>query len=334
MFKSNFFILVVLYLIGFPTISMADFRHFIWTMQTPVTISDIHLDYDDSTTYASGSVSGGLYGIHQGINVYQNCKGNNDYLSATQEKTAWLIIQNKVYVGSVPISINIDAYNNWKLPGQSPLYNYSSKINQITVYTALGDCFPLGPFGSVDFHWHDAKITVSMSSGNLPPGVYRVPVTYYYAYEENKFTDNDRGPSSDVPNLIVNGLGTQSKFMLNITVRSKCDFNNNPLKLIHDITLGNPSSYSSDLASYSISCTASTPVKLELLGATKIPGKSNNYTKCGESECELKFKDGTSVSDGYISGKKDFIVNSTFHPTNETKAGTFQGAGILRVTIN
>lgn len=335
MFKFIFFILNTLYFIGYPIIGVSgEFRHFIWTMQTPVAMADLNINYNDSTTSTYGVMDGGLNGTHTGINVYRNCKGNNNSLNATQEKTAWLIIQDKVYAGSVPITIGMYSTNGWFYPGQAQLPGYISRVNQLSVSTQLDQCFQAGAFPGVDFYWKKAEVSVSMSSGNLPPGVYRIPVNYYYAFEENKFTDaNDKGPPNDVPKLIVGGLGTRGTFILNITVKSKCDFNNNPLKSTHDITLGDSSSYSSELASYSISCGASTPVKLELLGATKIPGKNNNFTKCGDSECELKFKDGTAISDGQIMGKKDFVINSTFHPTDKTKAGTFQGSGILRVTI-
>ncbi|WP_353242064.1 hypothetical protein [Providencia sp.] len=333
--KPHLFILMLLNILLFPVTSLAgDYRHFIWTMASSVTTNDILINYNDTTISASSIMSGGLNGIYNAKNVYTKCKGTSDKLSATQEKTAWLIMQNKVYANGVPISLSIDSYNGWNYPGQSQLSGYTSKVNQISVSTEVGICWNLGSTIPVDFHWRSARITATLSQGNLAPGTYRVPVAYYYAFEENKFTDsNDKGPSANVPSLIVGGLGRRDTFTLIIDVKSKCDFNSNPLQLTHDITLGDESSYKSNLTNYSISCGFSTPVKMELIGTNKPTGKGANFTKCGEGDCELQFSDGKSISEEKITRKKDYLINSIFHPDDKTKTGSFQGAGVLRVTI-
>ncbi|APC09857.1 MULTISPECIES: hypothetical protein [Providencia] len=333
--KPHFFILILLNILFFPVTSIAgDYRHFIWTMTSPVKTNDMLINYNDMTTSASSIMSGGLNGLYNARSVYTRCKGTNDKLSATQEKTAWLIMQNRVYVNNVPISLNIDSYNSWTYPAQSQISGYISKINQITIKTDVGGCWTLGSMIPVDFHWRSARITATLSQGNLAPGIYRVPVAYYYAFEENKFTTpEEKGPSADVPNLIVGGLGRRDSFTLIIDVKSKCDFNSNQLQLTHDITLGDESSYKSNVTNYSISCSASTPVKMELIGTNKPTGKSANFTKCGEGDCELQFSDGKTISEEKVTGKKDYLINSTFHPDDKTKTGSFQGAGILRVTI-
>ncbi|HEC8329742.1 TPA: hypothetical protein RG647_RS15375 [Providencia rettgeri] len=333
--KPNLFILILLNILFFPITSIAgDYRHFIWTMTSSVKANDMLINYNDTAISASSIMSGGLNGIYNARNVYTRCKGTDDKLKATQEKTAWLIMQNKVYANGVPISLSIDSYNDWKYPAQPQISGYISKINQISVNTDVGGCWVLGSTIPVDFHWRSARITATLSQGNLAPGVYRIPVAYYYAFEENKFTDsNEKGPSANVPSLVVGGLGRRDTLTLIINVKSKCDFNSNPLQLTHDITLGDESSYKSSVTNYSISCGVSTPVKMELIGASKPTGKSVNFTQCGEGNCELQFSNGKAISEEHITGKKDYLINSIFHPDNKTKTGSFQGAGVLRVTI-
>ncbi|MEX6224413.1 hypothetical protein AB6F55_06025 [Providencia hangzhouensis] len=136
-----------------------------------------------------------------------------------------------------------------------------------------------------------------------------------------------------MPNLIVGGLGRRDSFTLIIDVKSKCDFNSNQLQLTHDITLGDESSYKSNVTNYSISCSASTPVKMELIGTNKPTGKSANFTKCGEGDCSYNLAMEKQSVRRKSQGKKDYLINSTFHPDDKTKTGSFQGAGILRVTI-
>lgn len=332
--KHSVFILTLLNLLCFSVISKADYRHFIWVVSNPVKMNDVAIKYNDTTANASSTMEGGWSGYHRSRTVYSACKGTNDLLAGTQEKTAWLIIQDKVYVGSVPITISIDTYNGWKRPGQPQVQGYVSRINQKTVQTDLGGCWPLGSSQMVDFHWVTPKITLTMAAGSLAPGSYRVPVNYYYAFEENKFLkDTEKGPSGNVPNLILGGAGTKSTFYLNITVQSKCDFNSNPIQLTHDITLGDETSYKSNIASYSVSCTQKNPVKMELIGSSKPTGKAVNFTKCGEGYCELTFDDGTAITQENITGKKNYLINSKYHSNDKSKTGTFSGAGILRVTI-
>ncbi|EOE1546127.1 hypothetical protein ACJ9E6_004207 [Providencia rettgeri] len=333
--KPHFFILISLNILFFPVTSLAgDYRHFIWTLTNKVAIDDITVDYNDTTISASSIMSGPLNGTHNAKNVYSKCKGSNGEASATQEKTAWLIIQDKVYINGIPISLEIDSYRDWKYPAQPQLSGYVSKVNQKSMETGLYRCFSLGSNYGVDAHWRDARITAKIPESNFTPGIYSIPVAYYYAFEENKFTDsNEKGPSANVPKLIVGGLGRRDTFTLIINVKSKCDFNSNPLQLTHDITLGDESSYKSNLTNYSISCGFSTPVKMELIGTNKPTGKGANFTKCGEGDCELQFSDGKSISEEKITGKKDYLINSIFHPADKTKTGSFQGAGVLRVTI-
>lgn len=333
--KPQFFILILLNILLFPVTSLAgDYRHFIWALTNKLEINDIIIDYNDTTISGSSIIHGELGGNRSARNVYTNCKGTDNYLNATQDKTAWLIMQNKVYVNGVPISLSIDSYNDWNYPGQPQLPGYISKINQKVINSTLYYCFPVDSTYSIEAHWRNAKITATMPKNNLAPGVYRIPIAYYYAFEENKYTDsNNRAPSTNTPNLIVGGSGRRDTFTLIINVKSKCDFNSNPLQLTHDIILGDESSYKSELTSYSISCGFSTPVKMELIGANKPIGKSANFTKCGEGDCELQFSDGKSISEEKIIGKKDYLINSIFHPDEKTKTGTFQGSGVLRVTI-
>lgn len=72
---------------------------------------------------------------------------------------------------------------------------------------------------------------------------------------------------------------------------------------------------------------------MELIGSSKPTGKGINFTKCGEGDCELTFNDGTAISEDKITGKKDYLINSKYHPNDKSKTGTFSGAGVLRVTI-
>lgn len=332
--KHSIFIVTLLYVLGFSMTSKADYRHFIWVVSNPVRMDDIVIKYNDTTVSASSKMDGGWSGNHRSRNVYSACRGTNDALDATQEKTAWLIMQNRVYVGTVPITLSIDSYNGWKAPGQAQVQGYVSRVNQKTVKTPLGTCWSLGSSQLVDFHWLTPIITIRMAAGSLAPGSYRVPVSYYYAFEENKFLkDTAKGPANNVPNLILGGAGTKSSFNLAITVESKCDFNSNPIQLVHDITLGDESSYKSNVASYSVSCSKTNPVKMELIGSSKPTGKDINFTKCGEGDCELTFNDGTAISQENITGKKDYLINSKYHPNDKSKTGSFKGAGILRVTI-
>lgn len=73
---------------------------------------------------------------------------------------------------------------------------------------------------------------------------------------------------------------------------------------------------------------------MELIGANKVSGKNSNYTTCGDGECELKFSNGKYKDETKVIGSKDYIINSTFHMNGKVNAGTFQGAGVLRLTIH
>ncbi|QCJ68852.1 hypothetical protein C9446_02560 [Providencia heimbachae] len=334
--KKNAVVLTVFCLSFFPVKSISEeYRHFLWSMEKKIITNDIYINYDDHNNSGQSYLSGGFKGEYNARNLYSNCSGNQNNLNSTQEKTAWLIIRDSIVIGNSLIKLDILNQSGWRYPAQPQDVGYVSKVNQITVNTPVGVCWPNGGVTTVDFHWSDAVIKATVVSGGLAPGIYRAPVMFYYGFEENKFTSESyKGPSANIPNLIKAGYGGIDSFNLVIAVRSKCNFNTNVISLKHDIILGKEETYESNLSTYNISCDSEVPITMELIGANKVSGKNSNYTTCGDGECELKFSNGKYKDETKVIGSKDYIINSTFHINGKVNAGTFQGAGVLRLTIH
>lgn len=329
--------LLILCLAGiFSLKANADYRHFLFTPETPIKIEQGVVSFDDDTTSIDLSVSGGPNGDKLGTVQFASCTGSREDETATQDKTGWLILPEQVKVNGVIIKTTILSDNGWYTPGIS-VSGYVIKIIQKKVSTPLGPCWTVGETLPVDFFWQNAKVRITVPKQKLLPGDYKLTIPYYYGYEENKYIGNS-APYLDVPHKIISMGNTRGDIDLTIHVASKCNFNATQISLSHGSMIGqNADGNQTKPYNLNMRCDPGTSLSVKLVGTQKVSGKTDNYTQCGTGGmCELTFDNGKYDEIMTVDNSKTLSIKSTYHLNDFTKpvAESFEGSGVLQVLIN
>ena len=182
--------------------------------------------------------------------------------------------------------------------------------------------------------------TLSFDEAQARPGVYNLVIPLSWGYEENKRSGGDSG---SVWRRIGGALndGTMVMAQTTITLQSQCSYNMNDINLSHgSITLdGHTTSYPSNNYPLQIKCkNGTTTVNVSIVGNSLVPGKTENFTPCGEGgNCELTFD--TSIKNDVwnekidVNGHETINVKSSYHPGSSPVAGKFNGSGILKIRV-
>ncbi|ECF1965629.1 TPA_asm: hypothetical protein G2179_19025 [Salmonella enterica subsp. enterica serovar Give] len=315
----------------------AAYRHFLFSPLTPINIETDVITVDDYTTSINLSASGGPNGPMWGTNLMSRCSGGSDLDSATQDKTAWLIVPKQVKVNGIQIIVDVLNNNGWFEPNQRFPSGYTGKITQKTERTLLETCWTEGDRQLVTFYWRDATVKLTIPRQKILPGSYSVLVPYYYGHEENKFTD-EPAPAYDIPAKIISSGNTKGNFSVTINVTSKCNLDTSPVNLSHGLMAGRGAD-GNQTKSYNlnVTCTPGTSLSVKLLGSQKVSGKTDNYTKCGTGGmCELTFDNGKYNETMTVNNNKTLSIKSTYRLNDITKpvAESFEGSGVLQVQVN
>lgn len=201
-------------------------------------------------------------------------------------------------------------------------------------------CWREGEQLSPEMIWNNASVRVELPKQSLKPGRYSIPVTYYYAFEENKYTKTP-ADAWDIPDEILNAAGAKGTFYVNINAVSVCNIVDSQSKIIN-LSHGSMSSLDADgkkTQPYNVKfkCNPGSSIKVTLKGGVQVPGRTKNFTKCGSGTCEINFNgnkyDEKVTADSY--GGVDLSITSTYHLDNSNVVGgAFQGSAVLTYLID
>ncbi|WP_073534637.1 PapG carbohydrate binding domain-containing protein [Serratia marcescens] len=318
-----------------------DYRSFLFipNTQAKITIPDINVN--DSFVEVTGRITGGLSGANPASVIRSQCAGIDDNRIGIQEKTAWLIVPKNVTYNGVNVKMSILETNGWRSPNQYIDDFFSAKVYQTRITgEELFRCWSVGTSLSPILIWQNASIKIQLPKQSLQPGRYSIPVDYYYAFEENKFTEYAAN-AEDIPNKILGTSAAKGRFYININAISVCNVVNSQNKSIN-LSHGTMTTLEADgnkTQPYNVKfkCNPNTSVSIKLSGGFPVPGKTKNFTKCGPGTCELNFNG--SKYDEKISADKngdlDISITSTFHLDNSNiTGGEFIGSAVLTYLID
>jgi hypothetical protein len=320
----------------FSNYCIADHRNFLFIPQTQAEIKVPSIAINDSFVETTGYVVGGLSGSNLATVISKQCAGTDSNLIGIQEKTAWLIIPKEVSYNGVSIELEVLSENGWRTPNQSVSSQYSAKVYQERLSgEKLFECWDVGSLMRPILIWRNASINVKVGKQSIKPGSYRIPVDYYYAFEENKYTSQPAN-AEGIPNKILSNSGARGLFYIDITAVSVCkvvDGENKSINLSHG-TMTTLEADRNKTQPYNLKfkCNPSTSVSIKLLGGFSVPGKTGNFTKCGTGYCELNFNgnkyDEKLKADN--NGDLDVSITSTFHLNRgDITGGAFRGSAVL-----
>lgn len=320
----------------------ADYRSFLFIPNTQAKINIPDITVDDSSVEKNGIATGGLSGANAAKVIRSRCLGGNDELIGTQSKTAWLIIPKRVVSDGVTIDLSILDTNGWKTPSQFVDRSYSAKVFQTeAVGQKLFGCWTEGSSLSPILVWNDASINVRLQKQSISPGRYSIPVNYFYAFEENKYTGKDGANADDIPNTILYNSGSKGRFYININAVSVCnvvDGENKSINLSHGtMTTLEADGNKTQPHNIKFKCNPNTSVSIKLSGGFPVSGKTKNYTKCGPGTCELNFNGDKYDEKLRVdkNGNLDISITSTFHLDNSNvTGGAFRGSAVLTYLID
>lgn len=246
-------------------------------------------------------------------------------------KGALLLIKNIVEVNGIRLTVRVDGWN--KL---SDADGYTLYRNERTTGGWGNQCWPQGAYyNEIHYYTPDAQVIVSASpSQTLYPGKYNISVPYVYGFEELKYDRSPNDRINDIRNSLVNGPKSSLDVALNVT--SQCSINTRLISLSHGtLTPDAAKLHTSKASDVHISCTNSVNVRLRLLGAQTVPGRTANFTDCGNGgQCELKLDSGGIDEVVSVTQNKTVSITSTLHPkVGGAVEGVFEGNGVLEVTI-
>lgn len=210
------------------------------------------------------------------------------------------------------------------------------KINRVESEWPVSICYPVGKIVDFPADPGDLYIDVQVDRRTAIPGNYVVSVPFRYLYEELKGYINGWPSYDRMGQLIAHSPVTE--FKVNISVRSKCDFNASPINLSHGTMSGQSADGNQTLPyNLNVTCTPGTSLSVKLLGTQKVSGKTDNYTQCGTGGvCELTFDNGKYDETITIDNSKTLSIKSTYRLNDITKpvAESFEGSGILQMLVN
>lgn len=334
--------LYILVFILFSNFSFANsYRSFLFIPNNQAKIIMPEITVNDSSAVVYGYVTGGLSGASPARVASSRCLGNNNNLKGTQDKTAWFLIPKEVDYNGIRVKLEVLSTGGWVNPNQPVNDHYSAKVYQKKLNNVmLFNCWREGEQLMPDMIWSTASIKVEIPKQRLKPGRYSIPVNYYYAFEENKYTERP-ADSSDIPYKILISDGSQGMFVINVNVVSVCNIVSSQSKIIN-LSHGSMSSLDADgqkTQPYNVKfkCKPGTSIKVTLKGGVQVPGRTKNFTKCGSGNCEINFNgnkyDENVKADRY--GDVDLSITSTYHLDNhDVVGGAFQGSAVLTYLID
>ncbi|HIE1976843.1 TPA: hypothetical protein ACXKGF_004936 [Escherichia coli] len=330
------------------------YQNFFWEpVSDKAAISEVSpvIIYDDSAR-VEGSVKfpgDGRYKV-----IKSQCGPESSKLSRPWgDNTYWIQYPDGIQIDQLSgLVYTIDV--NWGRPTSgSAIKNYRTRAANTQRFQYLGDdndCWPVGQETDVIMSSQvnrDAKITVDIQRGNAWPGEYRLEVPFKWMFEERKWSEDYIMPDPIFPEAAsyLDGYGIKGKFVIPLTIRSKCRFNTKTITLNHQ-TLKGRDAHGNKVNSplIEVECTSGAKLKLKLKGMQP-SSEGGNYTNCSIGTCKLTFtenKDQTEKVDGVINythnqgyDKKSFYISSTFYLNNpdEPTGGEIKGSGILEMLV-
>ncbi|HDS6269094.1 TPA: hypothetical protein QHZ57_001156 [Escherichia coli] len=210
------------------------------------------------------------------------------------------------------------------------------KINSTDSEWPVSNCYQVGEVVSFPANPGNISIDVQVDRRTAIPGSYEIKVPFRYLYEEMKGYLNGWPSREHMNQLMKNSPVTD--FKINLSVRSKCNFNTSPINLSHGTMTGrNADGNQTSPYNLNVTCTPGTSLSVKLLGTQKVSGKTDNYTQCGTGGmCELTFDNGKYDETMTIDNSKTLSIKSTYRLNDITKpvAESFEGSGVLQVLVN
>jgi len=266
--------------------------------------------------------------------VYSNCR-TVPHFETVKGWTQWYLNIRDDWFDFNGLRIKLTPQNTAALWGYNDLGGIY-KINRVESEWPISICYPVGKVVAFSANPGDLHINVQVDRRTAIPGNYTVSVPFRYLYEELKGYINGWPSSDGMAQLMANSPVTE--FKVNISVRSKCNFNTSPINLSHG-TMSGQSANGSQTPPYNlnVTCTPGTSLSVKLLGTQKVSGKTDNYTQCGTGGvCELTFDNGKYDETMTIDNSKTLSIKSTYRLNDITKpvAESFEGSGVLQVLVN
>lgn len=314
----------------------AEYQHFLFIPNKQIEIHTESVNLKDDTVSVKAFLSGLVNGYQPSRVIYNNCTATHSTIPAKQSKTSWLLIPREFVFQGQRIRVSIDVYNGWRTPTSSIQLpaGYDVKIVQNIIDSRLEICWQIGGTVNTELYWENAQLTFTVSKQGFPPGDYKIPISFYYGYEEHKYSGATVAPIAQLAYILLQH-GRKDWFDLDVAVRSRCHLNNyGPVSLSHGrMTSDEANGNKTSPARVSVTCDYNAPVKVELIGNQRVAGRTKNFTRCGSGgTCELTFNGGEYDKTYNTTGNLDIDVISTFHPNpGPAIEGVFSGSGVLKV---
>ncbi|HHX0267574.1 TPA: hypothetical protein ACU3VF_004930 [Escherichia coli] len=172
-------------------------------------------------------------------------------------------------------------------------------------------------------------IKLSIKRNGVYPGHYDISIPFGFAIEEDQYTDTIQTlPDWFAPVL----LGTISSHIIkgSVDVISSCRFMEGEIKFnFGNISLDDALSGVKSKASFNISCTDPTRVKLSIQGGDQGP----NMTSCGPGVCTVPIGvNGSSSVTTTVNPSRYWELQALFK-TNKAFSGEFNGSLVLSMEI-
>lgn len=202
-------------------------------------------------------------------------------------------------------------------------------------------CVATGERKIVDLSTSASFGTLTINPGHARPGYYNFTIPMAWGIEDNKYKQPPGGQLWRQMGALLERFSI-IQVPISFVLRSRCSFDTAQINLSHGtISLKkNVLSYPSDRFPLAIDCHDSVrSVSLSLRAVDPVPGKPENYTRCGSGGvCRLTF-DTENQTDIYketlnFTHVNNIYLKSDYLPGEGVVAGDFTGNGILTITIN
>ncbi|HAJ7149576.1 TPA: hypothetical protein HNO21_19500 [Escherichia coli] len=266
--------------------------------------------------------------------VYSNCRTVPRF-ETVKGWTQWYLNIRDDWFDFNGVRIKLTPKNTNALWGRNDLGGIY-KINRIESEWPISNCYPVGDIVAFPANPGDLYIDVQVDRRTAIPGNYTVSIPFRYLYEELKGYINGWPTYERMAQLMANSPSTE--FKVNLSVRSKCDFNASPINLSHGTMIGRDADGNQTKPyNLNVTCTPGTSLSVKLLGTQKVSGKTDNYTQCGTGGmCELTFDNGKYDETMTVDSSKTLSIKSTYRLNDIAKpvAESFEGSGVLQVLVN
>ncbi|EFB2788030.1 hypothetical protein HEM77_021970 [Escherichia coli] len=180
---------------------------------------------------------------------------------------------------------------------------------------------------------------LEIDRGSAVPGDFLLSIPVRLGIETNIYTkaqDELSPPWGNIPSVQLQYPAND--ILIRMRVLSKCSFDSSLINLSHGVMTGvDANGNQTKPYNLNINCTPGTSLSVKFIGAQKIPGKTDNYTLCGDGGmCELTFDNGKYDETMIVNHTKTLSIKSTYHLNDPTKvvAGNFEGSAVLQILVN